>query len=385
MSSHPFRKDLKRMTKLERVQQSQAVVSEQIPDHMVYAKLTCKSQPDVDPNVEVERNLRGRESKYAGKELMDGLQYCGRILHERDYDNFVAIHLMPKETAGRILGMLALNAEISVIRQKIKRNSGVTGIYQLQFWKDALMVMSGQQPGPLPRQPVLKVLQAYWEDDEIPMLMKLVEARQETLGDRPFETLEQLEFNCECVYATQILAWINSLKTAYTQRIKNSDGQVVCADPTKEFAAFQRDTFLPKEARSVEDVARQMGRAVGILITLRATIPLLREGAILLPKDAMATHGLDEEVVARNTKPEALKNLVKDLCKVSEDYLSYARNGMKLIPIALRPALLVSGIRADHMLREFQRSDYNVTNARLQTGNTFVSWRIKWRRYRNIY
>lgn len=47
--------------------------------------------------------------------------------------------------------ILALNAEIAVIRQKILRNSGVTGIYQLQFWKDAINTLVGQMRGPIPR------------------------------------------------------------------------------------------------------------------------------------------------------------------------------------------------------------------------------------------
>jgi len=46
------------------------------------------------------------------------------------------------------------------------------------------------------------------------------------------------------------------------------------------------------------------------------TIPLLREGVILLPKDCLEAHKLNEEKIARNKDPEALRKLVADLCQV---------------------------------------------------------------------
>lgn len=58
---------------------------------------------------------------------MDALEYCVRVLKARDYDNFAAMVTMPSETRGRILSLLALNAEVSVIRQVVEgveRDSG---------------------------------------------------------------------------------------------------------------------------------------------------------------------------------------------------------------------------------------------------------------------
>lgn len=53
-----------------------------------------------------------------------------------------------------------------------------------------------------------------------------------------------------------------------------------------------------------------------LLSIYRVTIPLLREGVILLPKDCLDAHKLDEEKIARNRDPEALRKLVADLCQV---------------------------------------------------------------------
>lgn len=41
--------------------------------------------------------------------------------------------------------------------------------------------------------------------------MNLVEARRATLGDRPFETLNEFEHNSELIYGTIIRLWMKTL------------------------------------------------------------------------------------------------------------------------------------------------------------------------------
>jgi phytoene/squalene synthetase len=198
--------------------------------------------------------------------------------------------------------ILALNAEISVIRQKILRNSGVTGIYQLQFWKDVLNTLAGQMKGPVPRQPVVKALQAQTvvTDDNLPLLQELVSARQETLGDRPFASVDKLEANSRAVHGTLIRLIVHQL----TGELHGSD--------------------------AVGEVADQMGIAVGVATLLRlvitfrifmyscrATVPLLKEGVVLLPLDLLSLYGLKPDAFFRGEFPSGMKEVTKDLCKVN--------------------------------------------------------------------
>lgn len=88
---------------------------------------------------------------------------------------------------------MAFNAEVSTIRQKIKRNSGITGINQLKFWKDSLQTLFGDGKGPVPRQPVVTALNAFGCDEDLPLYLTLVSAREATLGDRPYESVQKLE------------------------------------------------------------------------------------------------------------------------------------------------------------------------------------------------
>lgn len=81
-----------------------------------------------------------------------------------------------------------------MLRHKIKRNSGVTKVNQLQFWQDALSIFGGEKRGILPRfaqrrikwpksvairQPTMTALKKYVGKTELPLLKALVRARQE--------------------------------------------------------------------------------------------------------------------------------------------------------------------------------------------------------------
>lgn len=93
--------------------------------------------------------------KSSPQQYQEALNYCVKIVKERDYENYLAALLMPTNVRAKIftvfffklilknyflliLKILALNAEISTLRHKIKRHTGVANINQLKFWNDAL-------------------------------------------------------------------------------------------------------------------------------------------------------------------------------------------------------------------------------------------------------
>ncbi|KAI1726796.1 squalene/phytoene synthase domain-containing protein [Ditylenchus destructor] len=295
------------------------------------------------------------------KQFDENLAYCMKIVKERDYESFLAALLMPTCARPKIFTILAINAELSMLRQKIKRHSGVNGINQLKFWKDALNVFAGTQRGPLPRQPVMLAMKSFCHTSDVPLLLHLVEGRQETLGDRPFESLEKLEENSEKIYGTVNRLWMNAL-AEFTSNPKLT-GQLSDGD--------------------VDEAVKCIARATGILTLLRATVPLLREDIVLLPRDSMNEHGLNADIVYNNKKPEALHSLTQTLCQRSHSYLNTARN--LNVPKPLRPALMLNGLRSDYLLRILRKNDYNLLAYRLQKYDHFLSWKLWYRYMRKIY
>ncbi|VDK83482.1 unnamed protein product, partial [Litomosoides sigmodontis] len=88
---------------------------------------------------------------FSRKIINESLRQCLQITRERDYTNYVAGLVMPSEIQPALFTLLAFNVELAVIRDQVVRNSGVSGIYRLQFWKDTLDILYNQAKGPLPR------------------------------------------------------------------------------------------------------------------------------------------------------------------------------------------------------------------------------------------
>uniref|UniRef100_A0A7E4VYG9 15-cis-phytoene synthase n=1 Tax=Panagrellus redivivus TaxID=6233 RepID=A0A7E4VYG9_PANRE len=291
------------------------------------------------------------------KAVKEALAYCSEVVAKRDYENYLVLKLLPAEVQSRVLAILAFNIEVSTIRQKIKRNSGVTGIYQLQFWKDVLETLFGDAKGPVPRQPAVTALHAYGSADDLPLFQKLVAARQETLGDRAFDTVSSLEQNSRDVHGSLM------------KLVANANG-LQPSGPSRE--AF-------------DVAADSMGAAVGVLTLIRATVPLLQEGVVLLPTDLMSIHGLSGDRIYNNKDPNALKALTKDLLHVGQRHLTASRKLTSDIPKPARIALLSSGARCDHILDLLNKNKCNLFEERLQHPYPFISWRLWWRKSRGIY
>nr|CAD2130293.1 unnamed protein product [Meloidogyne enterolobii] len=136
-------------------------------------------------------NKTTKTLKSSPQQYQEALNYCVKIVKERDYENYLAALLMPENVRAKIFTVLALNAEISTLRHKIKRHSGVANINQLKFWNDALNSLA-RRDALLPRQPVILALQAFYNfpqqsSTEFNLFLNLIKSRQQTLGDRPFE------------------------------------------------------------------------------------------------------------------------------------------------------------------------------------------------------
>jgi NADH dehydrogenase [ubiquinone] 1 alpha subcomplex assembly factor 6 len=296
---------------------------------------------------------KSERKKVDTKTANDAMSYCNDLVKKRDYENYLASLLMPAEAKPKVIANLAFNAEVSIIRQKIKRNSGVSGINQLKFWKDALNTLFGELKGPIPRQPILTALNAYGSDADLPLYLKLVAAREATLGDRPYESVQKLEESGKDINGTLIKLIGNSLEQELN------------------------DSF--------ENAANNMGAAVTILTLLRATIPLLREGIVLLPNDLMSIHGLSPDKVYNNKNPDGLKALTSDLLNVADKNLKKSRSCKNDISPIKRQALLGMGIRCDYLLQLLRKNKCNLFEERVHQPDPFLSWKLYYRKLRKSY
>ncbi|KAL3995616.1 Squalene/phytoene synthase family protein [Acanthocheilonema viteae] len=294
------------------------------------------------------------------KVISESLHQCLQLTRERDYTNYVAGLVMPSEIQPALFTLLAFNVELAVIRNQVVRNSGLSGIYRLQFWKDTLDILYGQANGPLPRQPVAVALSLFGHRFDEHLLRNLITARQRTLGDRPFDSLNDVKkYGIETTGSvTQLIMHLLS-------------------------GSHEANAILLSE-ETIQAV-ESMSHAVSVITLIRSIMPLLARGIFLLPNDLMEKYQLSADDVFGNKKQNALRDLVKELTNIAEEELLKSRQYRESIQPNLRLALMASGATLDHLVKTLHKSNYNLLNTQLQHGYDLLAWRFWWRKLLGRY
>lgn len=293
----------------------------------------------------------------------ESLSYCINLVKTRDFSNYVAALLFPFAVQPAAFALLAFNVELAVIREQIKRNSGVTGIYRLQFWKDTLDAIYGNANGPIPRQPTATALAAFVHLNDASLLNELISSRQSTLGDRAFDTLADVANYGRRTNGTLIKLIMNQLDKYGTK------------GTNQENAGLQKGF----------EAAEHMGAAVGIITLIRTAIPLLTQGVVLLPNHLMTFHKVAADDLYNNKRQDTFRLVVRDMVEVAEFSLLECRKIKDEIPNHLRIALLSSGAVMDFLISVLKSNNYNLLDVRLQRSPELLAWRLWWRKLLDRY
>lgn len=198
----------------------------------------------------------------------------------------------------------------------------------MQFWRDNINRTFANTP---PKEPVAILLHnaIVSLQDQHPAFsngvmrgwfLKLINAREQYIDNRPYTSLEALETYAENTYSTLIYLTLAA---------------------------------LPLHSLSVDHLASHIGKATGIAAVLRG-LPLIafpqppnhhsnsslsgnitgnsggRHGAVLLPLDVMAETGvIEEDVVRQGAEAPGLKDAVFKVATRANDHLITAREMLK--------------------------------------------------------
>ncbi|WKX96369.1 hypothetical protein Q1695_012652 [Nippostrongylus brasiliensis] len=278
-------------------------------------------------------------------------KHCLESVRSSDRDGYQAVLAMPKKVHAELFTLLAFNVEVATIREKItsQRGGESAGVYRLQFWKDALAAIYGESAAPVPRQPVAIALCAFAPMASKSLLDSLVAARQQTIGDRPFKTVTDLENYGVATTGALIRLQMNALS-----RTSSS-------------------TSCPEQAIKAAD---QLGIAHTVINLLRSFLPLLSKGVVLLPADLMTLHNLTPDRIYNKKDPGAMVLLVKDLVKVASLHLSASRDLAPFVPRALTPALAPTSCVVDHITRNIVKVNHDLYNSQVQGAVPLLLWKL---------
>jgi NADH dehydrogenase [ubiquinone] 1 alpha subcomplex assembly factor 6 len=251
------------------------------------------------------------------------------LMRSRKFDSpsYTLQTFIPPSARDAYLSIRALNIELARIPDLV--SNPTVGALRMQFWRDNLNRTFANTP---PKEPVaillhyaLASLQARHPGISTNVMkgwfMKVINAREQYMDNRPYTSMDALETYAENTYSTLMYL---SLAT------------------------------LPMHSMEADHVASHIGKATGITAILRG-LPMIafppppnhhsnnaayggglggssgnRNGAVVLPLDVMAETGLKEEDVFRHgADAPGLKDAVFTVATRANDHLITAREMLK--------------------------------------------------------
>ena len=243
--------------------------------------------------------------------------YCANLVRAYDAPSHVLQAFVPRASRDAFLAIRAFNVEVARVADTT--NTPVVGMMRMQFWRDTVAKALAGTP---PQEPVAILLAKAAEDlkersQGTARLSKawfhrIINTREQHLGNPPYPTLAALEAYAENTYSTMLYLTLSA---------------------------------LPQASLTTDHVASHIGKAMGIAAVLRG-VPLIAfppqqplgtsnsmtgqsgptQGAVLLPLDVMAEANLREEDVFRQgASAPGLRDAIFIVATRANDHLITAR------------------------------------------------------------
>jgi NADH dehydrogenase [ubiquinone] 1 alpha subcomplex assembly factor 6 len=274
--------------------------------------------------MQLEHIVLGFCSKYLSVQLTSAKLTCAR---KHDSPSYTLQTFIPTSARDAYLSIRALNVELARIPDLV--SNPTVGALRMQFWRDNLTRTFANTP---PKEPVaillhhaLSSLQSRHPRISTSVMkgwfMKVINAREQYMDDRPYTSMDALETYSENTYSTLMYLTLAA---------------------------------LPLHSIAADHLASHIGKATGIAAVLRG-LPLLafpplpnhhsnnaafagalggsaggRQGAVVLPLDIMAEAGVkEEEVFRQGADAPGLKDAIFKVATRANDHLITAREMLK--------------------------------------------------------
>ncbi|QDS77363.1 hypothetical protein FKW77_005567 [Venturia effusa] len=271
----------------------------------------------------LSRCLRRQYTSAANDEVNAARAYCSNLLKQYDSPSFVLQAFIPPQARDAYLALRAFNVDVARVADTTSHPT--VGQIRMQFWRDTITSSLSGTPR---KEPAAILLAAAAADLQRRThgqsrlsknwLLKIVNTREQYLGNPPYPTLGDLEIYSENTYSTLLYLTLQA---------------------------------LPMNSVTADHLASHIGKATGISAVLRG-LPLVAfpppppthhtsnakggpmsdspQGAILLPLDIMAETGVQEEQVLRQGgSAPGLRDAVFAVATRANDHLITAREMLK--------------------------------------------------------
>ncbi|GFO05866.1 NADP dehydrogenase (ubiquinone) complex i, assembly factor 6 [Plakobranchus ocellatus] len=214
------------------------------------------------------------------------------VMHEikSDYENYLGTLLLPKDAQRAAFALRAFNVELAQVQDMVSDKR--IGLMRMQFWKDAVAKIVQGSPPEAPVATELAGACSYYKLSRR-WLERIVAARAAQLDNDYFKSMAVMEEYAEHVNSSLYYLLLECLG------IKN-----VQAD----------------------HAASHLGKAQGIVTTIRATPFHAAKRRVYLPMDILANHRVSHEDIIRGSTNQRVKDAVFDVASVAHQHLEKARS-----------------------------------------------------------
>jgi phytoene synthase len=276
----------------------------------------------------------------------DSERYCADQVRRFDHDRYLCALFVPAPARAAVMALYAFNVEIGRIRDQIREP--MMGQIRLQWWRE---VIEHAPKGDLRKHPVAQALGAAIRAHALPggPFEALLAARERDLDNEPPATLAELELYAEATSSGLLDLVLGILR-------QHGEG--------------------PREA------ARHAGIAWALTGLLRAVPFHASRRQIFLPRDLMATAGLDVEAMVAGRSGAPLQAVARQIGEAARGHLRQAR--ARSVPRTAVPALLPA-VLADRYLARLERAGFSLFDTALARPPGDRALRLLWAALRGRY
>ncbi|KAF2188976.1 hypothetical protein K469DRAFT_564988 [Zopfia rhizophila CBS 207.26] len=336
-------------------------------------------------------------------EINSARAYCANLIRKYDSPSHILQTFIPEPSRDAYLAIRAFNVDVARVADTT--STPTVGMMRMQFWRDTITKALAGSP---PKEPVAILLAKAAEDlyrrsDGHARLSKnwflrIINTREQYLGNPPYPTLSALESYAENTYSTMLYLTLSA---------------------------------LPQASITTDHLASHIGKAMGIATVLRG-IPLVAfpptqplgtsnsvtgssgptQGAVLLPLDAMSEANVKEEdVFRRGSEAPGLRDAVFAVATRANDHLITAREMLaslrsegqlghefehqndeehrynpqqlnagpeaQLSNVERAFGVFMPSVATQSWLDRLQKVDFDIFHASLRT----TDWRLPWKAY----
>ncbi|XP_033626407.1 NADH dehydrogenase (ubiquinone) complex I, assembly factor 6-like isoform X1 [Asterias rubens] len=250
-------------------------------------------------------------------------QYCIDLVRKNDYESFLCTLLLPQAARSSVFALRGFNVETATVNDTVTEQH--IGLMRMQFWKDVITKIYQGSP---PHHPVAMELYRAVHKHNLSKrwLLRIVEAREQSLNARTFQSVEDVENYAENT-ASSLL-------------------------------------YLTLEALGVKDVnadhaASHIGKAHGIVTLLRATPYNISRQQVMLPMDLTIKHNISHEAILRRSTEQPMKDVIYDIASAAHVHLEKARSFKSNVPKEALPAYLLTAA-TEAFLRRIQKINFDI-------------------------